>query len=164
MDMFNNFDSSYWQKYLVDFDFILGNKSNLLNFSNNLNDSTIRTMFVNYETDTEEYKMADHMSNRFKTFFNDPASFYCGCPSFQMLFSAKCGLNIDYCKCRYVMEFFKYIKCMIGRYDVKFMFGEEYLERFEKLTSIEFFFELTYNMQSSLVKKYNKTYDELLNK
>ena len=151
-----------WRKYLINIDLLLDNKENLLRFSNFLNEAAIKIIWANHETDIENYKMSDHMANRFKTFFSDPASFFSGTPCIQSLLNAKCGLHMDYTDAFIVMEFFKYIKCGLGLYDIKNMFGENYIDKWKELNSITFFFELTTDMQITLIKKYNATYDKLL--
>jgi hypothetical protein len=151
-----------WYKYLINIELLLDNKENLLRFSNCLNEAAVKIIWSNYETDTEDYKMADHMANRFKKFFSDPACFFSGTPCIQSLLNIKCDLHMDHTDAYIVMEFFKYIKCSLGFYDIKNMFGEDKINMWKELNSINFFFELTNEMQLELIKKYNATYDTLL--
>jgi hypothetical protein len=151
-----------WSKYLIDIDLLLNNKENLLRFSNYLNEAAVKTIYANYKTDTEDYKMSDHMADRFKSFSSDPACFFSGTPCIQSFLNSKCQLHMDATTGYIVMEFFKYIKYGLGLYDIENMFGDDKINMWKELNSINFFFELTIDMQLALIKKYNAIYDNLL--
>ncbi len=151
-----------WKVYLIDIDLLTNNKENFLRFSNYVNEDVIKILWANHKNDTEYHKMSDHMAKRFKTFFSDPALLYSGTPCIQNFLNYNGMLNVDSVDAFKSTEFFKFIRCHYGGYKIKEMFGNELLDKWTNLKSINFFFELNIEQQTLLVNDYNSIYDKLI--
>lgn len=149
-----------WQQYKVDIELLRKNKENLLRFSNSLNESAIRILYTNHRNDHGDWKMADHMVERFRSFNNDPAAFYSGTPGEQRLLSYGCNLNMKQSDAYFVMEFFKYVR-YVGAYYIGVISNEEYIKIWEISNSIDFFFILPEEMQLKLLEQYNIKFDQM---
>lgn len=150
-----------WQRYKIDINFLIKNKENLLHFSATLNEAMIRTLYDNHSYDYPDWKMADHMVERFESFDSDPACFFSGTPHEQNLLSRGCQLIMDSTDAYVVTEFFKYIRYGLGIYGVETKCGRDYVERWQRLNSIEFFFILPEAAQVKIIEEYNDGYDRM---
>lgn len=150
-----------WTFYKIDIDLLLKNQENLKQFTNSLNKNILKIIYANHKNDIGDWKMADHMIERFESFGCDPASFFSGTPGEQYKFNLGCNLNMGSSEAIRAMEFFKFIKYSIGIYHIEAMFGVEYVQLWKKYDSINFFFVLPYNFQVKVIEEYNIKFDNI---
>lgn len=148
-----------WQRYKIDINLLVNNKEQLSHFAVSLNEAMIRTIYANHQNDRADWTMADHMVNRFNNFDRDPACFYSGCPSEQYKFIRSC--QMDYDDMSVAIEFFRHIKYGLGTYDIETKCGPEYVQLWQTLNSIEFFYILSEDIQLKIIKNYNLIYDKM---
>lgn len=139
-------------RYAITLDEILFLDKQLKNFARMTYDDVHKIWF---DFNNDEH-MALHMARRFiNTGLSDPGVFFASChgESQQILY-----LKYNFAGNRIiaVIEFFKYIKCGLGKSDIKIFFEDDLIVYLWKsYNSIDFFFSLKSDQQLILVDHYN---------
>lgn len=154
---FGFFDMS---QYAVRLELLLNFKEQLLRFGE-MTAEDIHNIWTNDIFYTEND--AEYMVGKFEEDKHDPIVFYASdCivgEQKHLLLKYFNGMSIeDMCR---ITTFLRYTKYSLGAYSIDAMFGNPDITKlWRKLNTVDFFFGLTFEMQTKMVDEYNLKYDE----